>query len=103
MQHDVFANPAPRTRASYPFLVVLQADLSAEKAGRIVAPMTPAAAMAGSAGRLLPVVEHAGQKYRLVLELMTSLPRTVLRHPLGSIAAYRDEITRALDWLFTGV
>ena len=34
---------------------------------------------------------------------MTSLPRTVLRHPLGSVAACRDEITRALDWLFTGV
>ena len=49
MQHDVFANPAPRTRTSYPFLVVLQADLSAEKVGRI------------------------------------------------------DDITRALDWLFTGV
>ena len=47
MQHDVFANPAPRSRASYPFLVVLQADLSAEKSGRIVAPMTPLAAMTG--------------------------------------------------------
>ncbi|MBN9561260.1 MAG: CcdB family protein [Alphaproteobacteria bacterium] len=103
MQHDVFANPAPRSRASYPFLAVLQADLSAERDGRIVAPMAPVGALTGSAGRLLPVVEHAGQKYYLILELMTSLPRHVLRNPLGSVATFRDEITRALDWLFTGV
>jgi hypothetical protein len=103
MQHDVFANPATRSRASYPFLVVLQADMSAERDGRIVAPMAPVAALTGSAGRLLPVVEHAGQKYYVILELMTSLPRTTLRNPLGSVASFRDDITRALDWLFTGV
>jgi hypothetical protein len=26
-----------------------------------------------------------------------------LRHPVGSIAQYREDLTRALDWLFFGI
>lgn len=33
MQHDVFANPAPRTRRAFPFIAVLQADLAGEGRG----------------------------------------------------------------------
>jgi toxin CcdB len=103
MQHDVFANPAPRTRGAFPFIAVLQADLSAEGRSRIIAPMAPRAAMPGAAGCLLPVVRHDGRAFLLAVELMTSLPIGALRNKLGSIATYRDDITRAIDWLFTGV
>ncbi|WP_264715019.1 CcdB family protein [Limobrevibacterium gyesilva] len=103
MQHDVFANPAPRSRGPFPFIAVLQADLAEEGRGRIVAPMAPRSGMPTAAGRLLPVVQHAGAEYLLAVELMTSIPKAELRRPLGSIAAHRDQITRALDWLFTGV
>jgi hypothetical protein len=48
MQHDVFANPAPRTRAAFPFIAVLQADLSAECRSRMTAPMAPRAAASPS-------------------------------------------------------
>jgi toxin CcdB len=103
MQHEVFANPAPRTRAAFPFIAVLQADVADEGRGRIIAPMAPRSAMPSAPGWIAPLVRHADQNYLLVLELMTSISRTVLRAPLGSVAAHRDEITRALDWLFTGV
>jgi len=103
MQHDVFANPAPRTGAAFPYVVVLQADIAPEGRGRVVAPIIPRHAMPGAAGRLLPLVRHAGQDFHLALELMTSLPMRALRNPVGSIASYRDDITRALDWLFTGI
>ncbi len=42
-------------------------------------------------------------EYRVILELMTSVPKHALGDRLGSVAAYRDEITRGIDWLFTGV
>jgi hypothetical protein len=35
--------------------------------------------------------------------MITSVPKTALREPLGSLASYSDEITRGIDWLFTGV
>jgi len=103
MQHEVFANPAPRTRAGFPFLAVLQADFAAEGRARIVAPMAPRAAMPTASGRLLPVVRHADEDYLLAVELMVSVPRTELRQAVGSIAAQRDDITKALDWLFNGI
>ena len=59
--------------------------------------------MPGAVGRLLPIVQHDGAEFLIALELMTSVPVSVLRARLGSIAQYRDDITRALDWLFTGV
>ena len=103
MQHDVHDNPAPRTRRAFPFIAVLQADLANEGRSRIIAPMIPREAIAGAAGKLLPVVRHADEEFHLALELMTSLPVSALRNPVGSIADHRHDITRALDWLFTGV
>ncbi|HEY7576098.1 MAG TPA: CcdB family protein [Acetobacteraceae bacterium] len=103
MQHDVFANPAGTTRRAFPFIAVLQADIAGEGRGRVVAPLAPRRAMPDAVGRLLPVVRHDGVEFLLALELMTSVPLGVLRQKLGSIAQHRDDITRALDWLFTGV
>jgi toxin CcdB len=103
MQHDVFANPARNTRRAFPLITVLQADLAGEGPGTIVAPLAPRAALPDAVGRLMPIVRHGDGEYLLAIELMTSIPRTELRQPLGSIAAHRDDITRALDWLFTGV
>jgi toxin CcdB len=103
MQHDVFANPAPRTRAAFPLVAVLQADLSAEGRSQMIAPMAPRGAMPRAVGRLMPIVRHDGHEFLLAMELMTSVPIGALRDPLGSIAAHRDDITRAVDWLFTGV
>jgi len=103
MQHEVYENPAPRTRRAFPFIAVLQADIAEEGRGRIVAPMAPRARLPGAVGRLLPVVRYEGEDFYLALEAMISLPVRVLRNPVGSIAGHRDAITRALDWLFTGI
>jgi toxin CcdB len=103
MQHDLFANPAGRTRHAFPFIAVLQADIADDGRGRIVAPLVPRRAMPDAVGRLLPIVRHDGVEFLLALELMTSVPLGVLRQRLGSIAHCRDDIARALDWLFTGV
>ena len=103
MQHDVHVNPAPRTRRAFPFVAVLQADISAEGRSRMVALMTPGGALGDTPGRLLPVVRIGDREFHLALEAMTSLPASSLREPVGSIAPYRDRITRALDSLFTGV
>lgn len=101
MQHDVHPNPTQRERRSYPFLVVLQADI-VDESMKIVAPLIPAAAYAGQS-RLLPVVEHDGQRYGVMFHLLTHMPSRWLKHPVGSLAAWRDDLSRALDWLFFGV
>jgi hypothetical protein len=101
MQHDLFVNPNRRERLGFPLLVQLQANV-VEGGYRIVAPLT-AITEGVPINRLLPVVEHDGQRYAVLFNLITNLSRRLLRHPVGSIAQYRDDLARALDWLFLGI
>ena len=103
MQHELYTNPVPQMRAAYPYVVQLHADVAAEGDPRVVAQLMPFQALPKAVGRLMPTVRHGERHYLIGHPLMFSISRMQMRNPLGSIAAYRDEITRALDWLFTGV
>ncbi len=69
----------------------------------MVAPMARTTAVPPTPARLSPIVQHGGQAFYLVLPLIGLLPRNRLTKPVGTIRAYRDDIVRAIDWLFTGV
>ena len=90
MQHDVFINPAPRSRSAFPPIAVLQADI-AEGRNRMIAPMAPRAAMPAAIGRLMPVVRHDGRDYLLAIELMVSIPPNDLRYAAGDMPSARSE------------
>ena len=103
MQHNLYANPNPRSRRAYPFVVVLQAD-AADGERRLVAPLALLAGpLARTQNRALPVIDHDDRRYAVALPLISTLPRHQLRDAIGSAAAYRDDISRALDWLFFGI
>jgi toxin CcdB len=102
MQHDVFENPTGRFQAAFPFIAELQADI-AEGRDRMVAPMALVGSVPSTPARLSPIVQHGGSAFYLVLPLMGLLPRTRLTKPVGTIKQHRDDIVRAIDWLFTGV
>ena len=103
MQHELFANPNPRSRRAYPFVVVLQADI-AEGNSRLVAPLAPhTGPLASAESRALPLIDHDHKRYAVALPLISNLPQNQLRNAVGSIVHYRDDITRALDWLFFGI
>ena len=102
MQHDLFVNPNRRARSIYPLLVVLQADV-VEGDGRIVAPLTTTAIVPAPPRRVMPLISHDGRDYVVIIRLLGFLSVRHLGGPVGSIAQYRDDITRALDWLFFGI
>ncbi|HEY3846408.1 MAG TPA: CcdB family protein [Acetobacteraceae bacterium] len=102
MQHDLFVNPSRRGRAIYPLLVDLQADIVGGES-RIVAPLTTTAIVPNPPTRVLPRVMHDGQGYVVMMRLLGFLPARQLGSSIGSIAQHRDDISRALDWLFFGI
>ncbi len=65
--------------------------------------MAPFATYAGIPGRLTPIVQHGAGAFYLVLPLMGLVPRSRLTQPAGTVKQYRDDIVRAIDWLFTGI
>ncbi len=100
MQHDVFGNDNVRSRISQPFLVNLQAD-GVDGPLCLACPLF-APGMLKSSKTIIPVT-FEGKSCLLALPLMRAVDRRSLRRPAGSIAAYREDILRALDWLFTGI
>jgi hypothetical protein len=100
MQHDLFVHPNRRVRASYPLVVVLQADV-AEGEERVVAPLSRD--VTNRPSRMRPVIRHEGDMFMVMMRLLGIMPVRLLRHPVGSIARHRDDLMRALDWLFWGI
>jgi hypothetical protein len=103
MQHELYANPNPHSRRAFPLVVVLQADF-AEGGTRLIAPLAPhTGPLASAASRALPLIDHEDKRYAVTLPLISALPSHQLRNAIGSLAPYRDDITRALHWLFFGI
>jgi hypothetical protein len=103
MQHDLFVNPSRAMRKTFPFIADLQADLIGG-AHRITAPLVPLAALVRqNEAALLPVVVHDDRDYVLMLTLIAALPANLLRNSVGTVREFRFEITRGLDWLFSGI
>lgn len=102
-QFDVFENPIPRARRTFPFVVVLQSDLVDTGEDRIVAPIGPRSRMTKSVGRLMPHVRVGDAEMVILVPGLMTIRAASLRDVRGRLTAHRDQIVAALDYLFLGV
>ncbi|MEI8095062.1 MAG: CcdB family protein [Spirochaetales bacterium] len=102
LQFDICTNLNPNTRGLYPYLLILQHDVVAALATRVVAPLTRATCTVLPIGRLHPTVALAGDTYLVVMHELASVPMTVLGPVQASLKSRRDEMVAALDLLFVG-
>lgn len=102
-QLEVFANPLVRARRAFPYVVVLQSDVSVQGRERIVAFLAPRSQVAPLPGRLTPIVQFAGKEFIVLMPWMTNVPASELRKPIADLAPFRDRIVDAIDWLFLGI
>jgi toxin CcdB len=99
-QFDIHRNPG---QGPYAFVVDVQADLLAQLDTRVVVPMIARARYAGTPLRRLdPIVTHQRSEYVVVVQLLATVPRSVLGRAVGSLAAKRAELIAAFDLLLTG-
>jgi toxin CcdB len=102
-QFEVFANPIVRARPSYPFVVVLQANVARGGHERAVAPVAPRAAFPLITGRLTPIVTIERDEFVLLVTSLTTVPVQRFSRAVASLADRRDDIFAAIDYLFFGV
>ena len=95
---DVYLVPVHRRRVH---VVDVQTDFLDHLTSRVVVPLLSTKGSLGIAG-LNPVCEFEGETYFLQTQEIAVMTRRVLGKSVGSLAEYRDEITRALDTLFLG-
>jgi toxin CcdB len=103
VQFDVFANPIAAARGAYPYLVVLQSDFAQGAREQIVAPLIPRERMAKSGGPLTPTVRLESAEYIVLVPALAGIRRRDLGREICSLAASRDLLLGAIDYLFFGV
>lgn len=91
--------PAPEGAG---WLLDVQADLLDGLNTRVVVPLLPPAEAPRPARRLNPVFSIDGQKAVMVTQFLSAVPAGLLRQSVGSVADRADEVTAALDMLFSG-
>lgn len=102
-QFEVFDNPIASIRRAYPYVVILQADLTETGRDRIVAPLVHRTRLSGTPGKLTPIVKVAGADHVLLVPRLSTMHADDLRESRGQLGRYRDAIVAALDYLFLGV
>lgn len=103
-QFSVHKNKNPRTKALYPYLVDVQADLLSELHTRVVVPLAKHSATGKRPIRdLTPVVEIAGQKFVMVVPLLAGIALNELGPEIAVISQHRHDVVAALDFLITGI
>lgn len=85
-----------------PYLVALQNELLASLHSVIVAPMRTAKAHGPIVRKLHVPVKFHNCDYVISPEQLVSLPRTALGAHAGSLAAHRQDLMAAIDFLFIG-
>ena len=104
MQYDVYPNPSPRMRDSYPFVLDIQSDLLKALATRMVVPL--AVTFLPSTGlprRLCPLVQIKGQSLMLVPFEAAPLDKRHLKSKVVSLRERADDIVAAMDAVLSGI
>lgn len=83
-------------------VVDLQTDLIGIDASRIVAPLRDAGRYVAFPG-LTPTVQIDGTAWIVRIQELAAVPANELRDRVGTLAAHRDALKRALDILIDGV
>jgi toxin CcdB len=102
-QFTVYRNRNPRSRANFPLLVDVQADLLEDLQTRVVIPLSKVAALSKKPlSQLTPLLEFEEASYVLVTPQLAGIARSELGPAAGSLAESRDAIIAAMDFLLTG-
>lgn len=102
-QFSVHKNRNPQSRATYPYLVDLQAGLLDGLQTRVVAPLTKLTPGKKMLQGATPVVDLGGEKFLLMTPQLAGIAQRELGPVVGSLAAQRDAISAALDFVFFGI
>jgi toxin CcdB len=98
MRFDIYAT----ARGNTPYVMDVQSQFTEHPETRTVIPIMPEGKVPNRIAALHPLSDVLGVPHILVTHMVTSMVRRDLGRVIESFSEKRDEITRALDLLFTG-
>jgi len=98
---DVFRNTDRASAKFIPFLLLLQSELLDEMPTRVVAPLVVPNALSGPPAKTLnPEFEIEGQRVVMLTQQLAGVTLQRLKTRVAHLSDRRDDIVRALDFLF---
>ena len=102
-QFDLYVNPVDAARGAYPYVVVMQADVTGGAGGsRLVAPLVSLSKFSPPSTRVLPIVSLDLQRFVVITPALESFPVKDLHDHVGTVSHFRDDLLNAVDFLFFG-
>ncbi len=101
-QFDVYRNANQSTSELFPFLLDVQNDLLGRLPTRVIVPLSRASNLSWDLSQLNPVFEVAGEKVFMSTADLASMFERNLGEKVVSLQDQRDEILKAVDFLFCG-
>lgn len=103
-QFEVYANPSKKSRVYYPYLIDIQNNYISSLDTRIVIPLGKASYFENEIMTKLQIkVAYEDQELILMTPQISSIPRSSLKEPVGSLQHLQQEIIDALDFAITGI
>jgi toxin CcdB len=104
-QYSVHRNRNAATKARFPLLLDVQADLLRDLGTRVVIPLTPDTAgnRRGALDTLTPLCTVDGKGYLLVTPQLAGIAARELGPPVADLSTERARILAALDLLIKGI
>jgi toxin CcdB len=104
-QFAVHRNRNAATKARFPLLLDVQADLLEELGTRVVIPLAPASAAAKrtTMQTLTPICTIDDKPYVLITPQLAGIAAKELGPPVAHLTRDRQAVIAALDLLFTGI
>jgi toxin CcdB len=103
-QFDVYPNPNSKSKKHYPYLLDVQSPYIAELVTRIVIPLGYASSFKNEAmSNLTPEISFEDDSLLLLTPQISSVPETILKNSVGSLAHFREQILNALDFAISGI
>ena len=103
-QFDVYRNPSKTTKKFFPYLVDIQSPYISELATRMVIPLGVASYFGNEAMKgLTPEFNFEGEKLLLLTPQISSIPKSQLKDPIGSLIHFREQIINAIDFAILSI
>jgi toxin CcdB len=103
-QFTVYLNEDDSSNDTYPYFIDIQNALLNDLNSRLVIPLSKHSSLKNiSAKKLCPVIHVNNDKFVLITNQMTSVPRSILKTEVISLESSRSEIIDAIDFLISGI
>jgi toxin CcdB len=101
---DVVRNRDSGNARRFPLLLIVQSDFLEGLPTQVVVPMVKTAKLRDRPAEVLnPVAQIDGESYVLLTQQLAAVPVGTLGATVTSLEPRRDDVVRALDFLFSGI